>query len=346
MFEHLDSLSASSGKAAPRLEEMEDRTTPAVVGTATPGFGTAGVGTAGIVNTGFNNGFNTGFNTTALNGLSLSNATAIDRAFVAEAGRLSLMQTFLGTLAANQATDPQVRSFGSQLAANQFALFQQVSPLVTQAGLNVQLTAIDRAVISALPTLTGSALNSQVAAFSSFYGLQQAGLAQFGTSFGGTGIQSFSQSQFSPLLGQLQGGFGLVSPTLGATTLNMFGTMGGFGPLSVTGLGTTGFNTNGAFNGTLNTGFGGFGTTGFNNGGFGAVNNGSGFGAGSTFVGNSTGFGPAGSTGFASNSGFGPANTTGGFGAVNNGTGFTAGTTATVPLTGTNGTSGTGSPIF
>lgn len=330
MFENLNSLSVSgAGRSAPRLEALEDRTTPAVVGPATAGFGAAGLGAAGLGAA--------GVSTAAIDNVSFSAASALDRAFVAEVGRLSLMQAFLGTVAADRASDPQVRAFGAQLAADQFALFQRVSPLVTQGGLNVQLTAIDRALIGALPTLSGADLDAQFLAFSGFYGLQAAGLSQFGSAFGSGAVRSFAGSSLTALQTQLQTGFDLSGAGAFGTTFGMFSAMGGFGPFTSSGLGTAGFNATGAFNSPFNTGFG---ATGFNT--FGTVGgfNGTGFGPGASF-GASTGFGPANTTtGFGG--GFGPASTTGGFNSSGFGPGSSFGTTST----GAVGTTGTGRPIF
>ena len=64
MFENLTSLSVSGGRAAPRLESLEDRTTPAVVAPVVAG--TAGIGVAG-------------FSTAAIDNVSFSAASALDR---------------------------------------------------------------------------------------------------------------------------------------------------------------------------------------------------------------------------------------------------------------------------
>ncbi|MBN9119394.1 MAG: DUF4142 domain-containing protein [Planctomycetes bacterium] len=340
MFENLDSLSVSGGGrvAGFRLESLEDRTTPAVVSTlATPAGSFA-------------------FDTSTLNGLTFTSATGVDQAFLSEAARISVMQWFLGTTEANQGSDPQIRAFGQQLANSEIALFNQLSSVLSGSGIPLQLTPIDQALISAVPGLAPTTLDSQFLSLSSLYGMQAAGLAQTESLLGtNANALAFAQSLFSPLQSQLQTGFGFLGPTATASTFNMFSTLGGFGgvgPFSTNvGVGTTAFGLT-PFGANVGVGTTAFFTpvTGF--GTFGAAPVG-GFGPGATF-GTSTGFGPSNTTTGFNNAGFGPANaTTGvdttGFGPANtttgiNNTGFGPNSTFATP--GSVGTTSMGTPIF
>jgi len=324
VFENLSALATSaSGRAGFCLEALEDRTTPAVVSTAANSFGSLA------------------FDASGLNGVTLSSAAGVDRAFLAEVGRTSVMQWFLGTTVANQGSDPQIRAFGRQLADSQLALFNQVLPVLNRSGGAIQLTAIDQQLVNSLPTLGGAALDAQFLFFSSLYGLQASGAARTEALFGtNAGARTFAQSQVSPIQSQLQLTSGFLGPDASAATLNMFSAMGGFGPFSSTGLGTTGFGTTGFGTVGVSPVSTGFGTTGFGTrGGFGTAGTfgTSGFDSSANLVSNA-GFGPGAS--FGSSTGFGPANTTTGFSNTGFGPGATFGTPGSI------GMSGTGSPIF
>src|SRR5262245_59689769 len=143
VFENFTPLSVSGGGRTARLslEALEDRTTPAVVASADPSGTFA-------------------FNTALLSGITLAPAAATDRAFLAEVGRVSVMQWFLGQTVAAQGADPQVRAFGEQLAASQLDLFNQVLPVLARSGVPLQLTPIDQTLINTLPTMTGAALDT------------------------------------------------------------------------------------------------------------------------------------------------------------------------------------------
>jgi hypothetical protein len=281
VFENLSSLSVSgSGRAAGfRLESLEDRTTPAIVSTLASPFGSFT------------------FDTNVLNAVALTASASTDRAFLAEVARVSVMEWFLGTTVANQGSNQQIRSFGQQLADSQLALFNQLVPVLNRSGIALQLTALDQALVSGLPTLSGTALDTQFLFFSSLYGLQAAGFAQTESLFGtDPNVRSFAQSLLSPFQNQLQTGFGFLGTNAANTTLNMFASLGGFGSLGVTGLGTTGFGTN-----PFGTGFGttGFGTTGINTNTTGSFANGQTFGTFGTSA-----FGPGATSG--ATVGFGP----------------------------------------
>jgi hypothetical protein len=220
VFETLDSLSVSGrGRAAGmRLEALEDRTTPAVVSALSGPFAV---------------------DTTALSGVTLAANAGIDRAFLSEVARVSVMQWFLATTEANQGSDPQVRALAQQIAANQLDLFNQVLPVLQRSGATFQLNQIDLALASVFSTLSGTNLDTQFLFFSSLYGLQGFGLAQTEARLGvDVNVRAFAQSALSALQTQLQNGFGLLGTNTTTATLNLFSTLSGFGPFSTT-LGTT-----------------------------------------------------------------------------------------------------------
>jgi hypothetical protein len=244
VFENLDSLSVSGGRRAAgmRLEALEDRTTPAVI-------------------TAFSSPL--AVDTTALSGITLAANAGIDRAFLSEVARVSVVQFFLATTEANQGSDPQIRAFAQQLAASQLDVFNQVLPVLQRSGVPFQLNQIDLALASVLPTLSGTNLDTQFLFFSSLYGLQGLGLAQTEAQLGtNVSVRAFAQATFSPLQTQLQTGFGFLGLNTTTATLNLFSTLSGFGPFSTT-LGTT----SGVFVGTptatvfTSTSIGTFGST-------------------------------------------------------------------------------------
>lgn len=230
MFENLSSLSVSGPgrSAAPRLEALEDRTTPTVTATFTNPF-------APFATANYNNPFASG--AAALNGQTVTSGP-VDQAYLSEVARISVMEWFFGTTVATQGFDPQIRAFGQQLASNEFALFNQVFPVLTASGIPLQLTPIDQALINALPTLVPTDVDSQFLFLSSLYGLQAFGQAQTEAVLGtNLLVRSFAQSQLAPLQNQLQFGFTLLGPTGTNTTLNTFTALSGSGPFSA-GLGT------------------------------------------------------------------------------------------------------------
>jgi len=322
VLENQNSLST----AGLRLESLEDRTTPAVVSPAVNPFAV---------------------DASALGGVTLGQAANIDRAFLSEVARVSAMEWFLGTTAASQGANAQIRSFGQQLAASELNLLNQVVPALTRSGGTIQLTPVDLQLINTLSTLPAGAIDNQFLFFSNLYGLQSAGLARTEAQLGTNAtVRTFAQSQFTPVLNQLQTGFGFIDPNLAATTVNLFPSLDRSGVFSTslnTGLNGTGFAgvapTSFGTTSSATTGFGtsGFGTTAVGTSGFGTTAVGtttfgsSGFGPGASF-GTNSGFGPA-NTMTSFDSGFGPANTTNGF----NSTSATPGSV---------GMSGTGSAIF
>jgi len=227
VFENLDSLSVSGGGrvAGLRLESLEDRTTPAVVSTLSGPLGAFAVDAA------------------ALSGITLAASANVDRAFLSEVARVSVMQWFLATTEANQGSDPQIRAFAQQLATNQLNLFNQVLPVLQRSGVPFQLNQIDLALAGALPGLSGTNLDTQFLFFSSLYGLQGLGLAQTEAQLGGNvGVRAFAQSALSPLQTQLRTGFGFLGTDTMTATLNLFSTLNGSGPFSTTlATATTGF---------------------------------------------------------------------------------------------------------
>src|SRR5262245_13261784 len=112
MFENVSSLSVSNGGRAigPRLESLEGRTTPAVVGP--------------------------GINGVVLDPFTVSRAAPIDQAFLGELARSSLLLAAFGTIEANQGFDPRTRQVGAQLAADQTAIFNATFPLLPAAGVD------------------------------------------------------------------------------------------------------------------------------------------------------------------------------------------------------------------
>jgi hypothetical protein len=219
VFENLDSLSVSGGGrgAGLRLESLEDRTTPAVFSTFSGPLGSFAV------------------DATVLSGVTLATSASVDRAFLSEVARVSVVQWFLATTEANQGADPQIRAFAQQLATNQLNLFNQLLPVLQRSGVAFQLNQIDQALASAFPTLSGANLDTQFLFFSSLYGLQGLGLAQTEAQLGTNAVvRAFAQSALSPLQAQLRIGFGFLGTDATTATLNLFSTLSGFGPFSTT----------------------------------------------------------------------------------------------------------------
>jgi len=226
VFENLNSLSVSGGGrvAGMRLEALEDRTTPAVVSTLPGPVGAFAVDAA------------------ALSGTTLAANAGIDRAFLSEAARVSVMQWFLATTEANQGSNPQIRAFAQQLATNQLNLFNQLLPVLQRSGVPFQLNQIDQALATVFPTLSGTNLDTQFLFFNSLYGLQGLGLAQTEAQLGtNAGVRAFAQSAFSPLQTQLRTGFGFLGLNSTTSTLNLFSTLSGSGPFGTTLGAATGF---------------------------------------------------------------------------------------------------------
>jgi hypothetical protein len=217
MFENTNSMPVSGpGRAvAPRLESLEDRTTPAVVSTTSA--------------------------TAALNGLVLGSTALTDRAFLSELGRISAMQLFLAATEANRGSSPQIRSFAEQLVTSELNLVNALIPALGRSGVSVQFTPTDFELVQTLPSLTGSALDNTFLFFNILNGLEAEGLAQAEFGFLGTNatLLTFARSELSLLQNQLQTEFGLLGTN---TTFNMFSQIGGFG---TTGFGTTGFGMTG-----------------------------------------------------------------------------------------------------
>jgi len=227
VFEDLNSLTVSgAGRVAGmRLESLEDRTTPAIVAPVSSPLASVAVDAA------------------ALSGTTLAASANVDRAFLSEVARVSVMQWFIATTEANQGSNPQIRAFAQQLATNSLNLFNQVLPVLQRSGATFQLNQIDLALAGALPALSGTNLDTQFLFFNSLYGLQGLGLAQTEAQLGGNvGVRAFAQLALSPLQTQLRTGFGFLGTDATTGTLNLFSTLNGFGPFSTTlATATTGF---------------------------------------------------------------------------------------------------------
>jgi hypothetical protein len=268
MFENVSSRRSAVGGPTAKLslESLEDRTTPAFVGT----------------------------NGVALDPVSIAQSGPIDKAFLSEAARLSLLQAGIGTVEAAQGSDPRLRQFGAQQAAQELAFFNQVLPALTPAGETLQLTQFDLQLAGTFPNLTPQQMDSQFLALSTLYTLQAATLAQAETVLGSSAlVRAVAQEEFFGNQQEMLVEAGLLGSTTGLAMVNLFGALGSFDSIGVPGLLAAGRTTS-------------FGTT--------AVGTNSGFGtsgtAGTFGNGISTGFGPG--AGFGMNTGFGPGNTAGG----------------------------------
>jgi hypothetical protein len=218
MFESISSMSTSGpGRAvAPRLEALEDRTTPAAVTT------TSATSDA-----------------SALGSVALASTATVDRAFLAEVGRIAVMKWFLATNEANRGSDPQIQSFAQQLASGEQNLLNDVLPALARSGVGIQLTPTDLALIQSVPSTGSGTLDGAFLYFSSLYTLQANGLAQSELAFGtDPNLRAFAQAHLTSLQSQLQTEFGLLGPTGTNAVVNTFVQMGGFGPLSASGFGT------------------------------------------------------------------------------------------------------------
>lgn len=248
------------------LESLEDRTTPAFLGT-------------------------TG---AALDPVAIAQSGPVDKAYLSEAARLSLLQAGIGTVEAAQGSDARFRQFGAQLAAQEIALFNELLPALTPAGETLQLTQFDLQLANTFPNLTPEQMDSQFIALSTLYTLQSATLAQAETVLGSSPVvRAVAQQELFATQQEMLVDAGLLGSTTGLAMLNLFGLLGSFDSIGVPGLIAAGQTT-------------AFGTT--------AVGTSSGFGtsgtAGTFGNGISMGFGPG--AGFGMNTGFGPGNTAGG----------------------------------
>lgn len=216
-----------------RLEALEDRSTPAVVNLSTTAF------------------------------------SAVDRMFLTDASRFSLLEAQIGGLVSNLATTSQGQTFGQQLASTQNAGFIQELPLLVRSGLNFQLTPTDGLLLRDLPTFTGPSGLNQILVTSAVIQIQSISLFQAEATFGtNTTARAFAQSGVSILQGQLQTTLALLGQNGAATTFSMFNQIGQFGTTSVLGasglVGSIGFNaTLNSANGSIpfSTNLGTFGTT-------------------------------------------------------------------------------------
>jgi hypothetical protein len=260
MFENIGALGGSA--AAPRLEPLEDRTTPAVVGT----------------------------NGGTLDPVAVAQAGPIDQAFLAESARLNLLEAWLGAVASAQGSSPQVRQFGAQLSSQQIGFFNEALSALQAAGQTVQFTQFDLQLFGSFTSLTPGQVDSQFMALATLYTLQSATLAQAETVLGSSpAIRTFAQEQLFAGQQELLVEANILGSTNTLGMANLFGLLGSFDSIGVSGLSARG-TTAGAF-GTggsgVNNGFGPATTAGTGaNGGFGpgaGVGTNNGFGPGSSF---------------------------------------------------------------
>lgn len=291
MFENASSRKGSTAKLS--VESLEDRTTPAVVGT---------------------NG--------TLDPTAFTSAGPVDRAYLSEAARISFVQAWIGTVEAAQGSDPGLRQFGSQLAAQELAFFNAIFPALTPAGATLQPTQFDAQLTGSFSNQSAAEIDSQFVGLSTLYSLQASALAQAETVLGSSPtVRVVAQQQLFLTQQEILAEAGLLGSSNGLAVLNLFQVLGSFDSIGVPGMvaaGQTATSTT-AFGNGFGSGFGtGFGTT----GGFGTastlgVGTQTGFGSGATF-GMNTGFGPASTAGGSFNGGFGPGSsfggTVGGFG--------------------------------
>jgi hypothetical protein len=283
MVENVSSRRGSAGGRTTKLslESLEDRTNPVIVGA----------------------------NGVALDPVAISQSGPIDRAYLAESARLSLLQAGIGALEAAQGSNASFRQFGSQLAAQEITFFNQVFPALAPAGATLQLTQFDLQLVNSFPGLTPAQMDSQFIALSALYSLQSHTLAQAETVLGSSPtVRTVAQEEFAGTQQELLAEATLLGSANSLALLNLFGFMGSFDSIGVPGLVAAGQTTT-------------FGTTFSPNGGFGpsstvGVGTSTGFGSGASF-GMSTGFGPSTTAGGSSTNGFGPNSsfgTSGGFG--------------------------------
>ena len=289
MFENVSSLSVSNGGRAigPRLESLEDRTTPAVV--------------------------RPGINGVVLDPVAVSQSAPIDRAFLAESARLSMLLASFGTVEANQGSNQQLRQLGAQIASDQTAILNATLPLLPVAGVPVQFSQFDTLVLQTFPLQSATTIDSQFLVLSTLYGLQFAALTQSELFLGvSPNVRAFAQAELFVIQQDLLFSAALLGPSSTLSIAGLFGTFNALNPTLVigTGSGTIALSTSGGFGPSSTVGFAsssGFGPS----SGFG-VGTSNGFGPGAPF-GTSTGFGSASTVGFGpgvtfgSSGGFGPA---------------------------------------
>ena len=284
MFENVGSLCVSNGGRAigPRLESLEDRTTPAVVGP--------------------------GVNGVVLDPVAVAQSAPIDRAFLAESARLSMILASFGTTEANQGADPRIRQLGQQIADEQTAILNATLPLLTVAGVPLQFSQFDVILLQTFPLQSPTTIDAQFTVLSTLYGLQFAALTQSELFLGvSPNVRAFAQAELFVIQQELLLNAALLGPISTLSITGLFGSFNALNPTLVigTGSGTIALSTSGGFGPSSTVGF--------------VPSNG--FGPGASF-GTSTGFGPSttagfgsssafGGFGFGSSSGFGPSNTVG-----------------------------------
>ncbi|QJW95505.1 hypothetical protein [Frigoriglobus tundricola] len=236
-------------------------------------------------------------------------APLLDQAFLAESARLDMVQAWLGMVEATRGANSQTRAAGEQLYTTQLNALNQITPVLRQLGLSVQLSSFDTAIAQELPTRSAAEIDSQFLALSTMDAIQAAALDRTELRFSSNSAAvSFAEAQLLVTQQELLTEVDLLGAGGAANTLSLFEALGGFSTSGIGSPGTTGF---GAIGAPDTSGFSGIALT--STGQFGPATATAGFGpANSNGSSSSEGFGPANTAGGAASGGFGPASTVGG----------------------------------
>jgi len=204
MFENVISLfgSGETGTGAfPRLEPLEDRSTPAAMSSG------AQAGAAG-------QNQNAAF-------------AAADPAFVTASVQSNLLEIQMGLLAASRGSTAAVREFGQHLVNEHVNALVQEVPLMGQAGVGLSLASYHVQLATTLASLSGTAFDQTFLAASVVS--HQMSIVLFQTEAAGgtnTAARAYAQAQLPHLQEHLQTTLSLFQQVLTSGSQTQTGTSG------------------------------------------------------------------------------------------------------------------------